>query len=131
MVAKFLVPLLAWEIIVLGCLFVLMMINNKPLDSEHKVLLGVGAMFGPAVVLLSWPASRIVSRAFAIAIGAFIGLITPVLGCYFWGHFFTGYGQFTTPFELWILGLGLSIPSGMGGALVGIIQARRSDGDES
>ena len=116
-------PLLAWQLIVLGILAVIMVSFGKSLNVENEQKLGLVAGLGLIVVLLCWPICRLLPRAAGWIAGAMIGLLAPALCAWTWAWLLP-FPWWTDSSEVKLLGIVISLPSALGGMVVGGLQAR-------
>ena len=123
MTRRFLLPLLAWECIVIGWIVVIMLTYKKTLNTENIHKLEMAAGLGILVVPLCFLVCRLLPRTAASAAGLAVGLCVPPLCAWTWS-FLLPFPWWTGPFEVKLMGLVLSIPSALGGAFVGFLQAR-------
>ena len=117
----FLAPLIAWEAIVLVWIAVVMVVFGKTLNAENVRKLATIAGFGVLVVLICWPICRLLSRTAGWAVGTVIGLPVPPISIWILGWFRPD----MLSIETGILGMVLCLPSGLGGMVVGGLQARQ------
>ena len=118
-------PLLAWELVVLGCLSVIMFGFGKPMNQENGHHLEIVAGLGLFVVLFCWPICRRLPKAASFFVGAVIGLLAPPLCAWAWAWLLP-FPWWTGPAEIKLLGMVLPLPSAIGGMVVGGLQARRA-----
>lgn len=120
---------LVWEVIVIGYFGLVMMTRGIPFDTEKQRVIVQIACAGVIVVLLGWAVCRLLYGAFAIAAGLVVGLLVPLILAWCVGqlanHWQNSWGHFMTPVELSSLGLGISIPSAVATAIVGVMVRRR------
>jgi hypothetical protein len=119
------IPLFAWELVVLGCLTPIMIMFGKSMNPENERKLAMTAGLGLLVVLLCWPICRILPRTVSWPVGAVVGLLTPPLCAWTWAWLLP-FPYWTDSFEIKLLGLVLAIPSALGGMIIGGLQARTS-----
>lgn len=129
MKTRALAALAIWEILILGYLWFVMVSRGIPFDVEKQRMLLEAACVGVVVVLLAWPVCRVLSAPVAIGVGLILGLATPLLVAWAVGHMAnhwqTSWGHFMTPIELWSLALGISIPSAVAAAIIGVLAHKR------
>ena len=118
-----LIPLFAWELIVLGFVALVMIMFGMSLNGENVRKLAMTALVGPVVALVCLPACRSLPRAAGWFVGSVIGLIVPPLFAWAWAGLLP-IPNWTGPSEVKLVGLVLSIPSALGGMVVGGLQAR-------
>jgi hypothetical protein len=123
---RLLLSLVVWEMIVLGCVAMVMLLQRRSLNSENLHKIGFISLLGILVVFLVWPVSRLVLRRAGIVLGLLIGLSVPPLCAWIWVWFFP-FPWWTGSFDIKILAMVVSAPSAVGGAAVGAIQSRKTD----
>jgi hypothetical protein len=123
MVGKLLVSLFIWEGLIPGGIALYLLLQHGQLNGEEGQGIFATAILGVLVVLLcSWICRTMKRRTSAVA-GFAIGFATSIAGGLVWGFFATD-RSFALPYQLVYLGFLLSIPSGIGGAVVGYFQGR-------
>jgi hypothetical protein len=120
---KLVVPLVVWELIVLGCVGLVMSLFGKSLNHESVRSLILAALVGLPVVLLCWASCHLIPRAVALVLGSMIGLIIPPLCAWTWVGLQL-FPNWMPHFELKVLGIVLSLPSALGGLVVGGLYGR-------
>jgi Na+/proline symporter len=124
MVKKIFIPLFVWEALVLGGVVLYMVARKRQLGGEEEPGVIATALLGLLVVLLCWPLCRVLGRIAGMMAGFVVGLATSIAGGWIWSLLATE-RSFALPYQFVYLGLLLSIPSGIGGAVVGFLQASR------
>jgi hypothetical protein len=119
------VPWLAWELIVLGTGVLYSIHRWGTLDTIDQGRLMLVAGLGVIVVLLCWPACRLLTKTTAWLAGGAIGLFAPAACAWTWVWSFP-IPWWLSESDLMILGIAMSVPSALGGIAVGLLQARRS-----
>lgn len=121
---------LVWESIVLAYVAAVIWIRSGRINSENLRVLAEIALAGLIVVLSCWPICRVLQKWVGALTGAAVGLAIPLVLGWMVGimanRFQGSWGHFITPLESWILGLQISIPSAIAGAIVGFLQAKPS-----
>jgi len=122
---RFFLSLAAWQLVVLGCVAVKMVIHKNSLNAEnlHKILIVL--LVGLLVVVLSWPICHLVQRGVGGILGFIVGLAVPPLLAWGWALWLP-FPWWTGSFDMKILAVVLSIPSGIGGAAAGCLQSKAS-----
>jgi hypothetical protein len=120
---KLLLSFAAWEVVVLGCVVLVMAAQGRSFNSENLHKIGFVFSLGILVVLVAWPVCRLLSRSAGAAFGFVIGLVVPPLAAWIWALSLP-FPWWTGSFDIKILAVVLAIPSAVGGAASGLIQSR-------
>ena len=130
-VRSFVLPLAVWEVVVLLSVALMYVLAGKTeLGPEGRRYVTAALILGFIVVLLCWSVCRRVGRLAGALIGLAVGMVSPIVAGWFFGHLIDqsqySWAHLWTFLDAWVEGLQLAIPSGVGGAIVGFLQAGKT-----
>lgn len=127
----FVLSLVVWEAVVTASVLIMyVMAGRTSIGPEGSRYLTLAGILGLLVVLLCWSVCRKLTRLASVLVGLGLGLTVPILAGFMAGkaadQWITDWGHYGTSLDLWIEGLQLSLPSGIAGAIIGLLQGRKA-----